>query len=211
MSVMDAEFRASVTIEDMHNANTPTESAPLAKSDLNLVWLDCEMTGLNPERERIIEIAVIVTDAHLTRRVEGPVLVIHQGDDLIGKMDKWNTSTHGKSGLTDKVKASTLTEEEAENILLQFLAAYIPKGSVPLCGNSISQDRRFLARYMPKLEAFFHYRNLDVSTLKELSKRWAPGVYKSFKKKQRHTALADVHESIDELEHYRTHFLKLPD
>lgn len=194
----------------MHNANTPTEPASLAKSDLNLIWLDCEMTGLNPAHERIIEIAVIVTDAHLTRRIEGPVLVIHQNDDLLGKMDKWNTSTHGKSGLTDKVKAATMDEAEAEQILLQFLSQYVPKGSTPMCGNSIGQDRRFLARYMPKLEAFFHYRNLDVSTLKELSKRWAPGVYKSFKKKQRHTALADVHESIDELVHYRTHFIKLP-
>jgi oligoribonuclease len=208
---MGAKFRASVTIQAMHNVNTPTEAEPLAKSDLNLVWLDCEMTGLNPDHERIIEIAVIVTDAHLTRRIEGPVLVIHQSDDLLGKMDKWNTSTHGKTGLTDKVKASSLTEEEAEQQLLKFLSHYVPKGGTPMCGNSIGQDRRFLARYMPKLEAFFHYRNLDVSTLKELSKRWAPGVYKSFKKKQRHTALADVHESIDELEHYRTHLLKLPD
>jgi oligoribonuclease len=168
------------------------------------------MTGLNPEQERIIEIAVIVTDAHLTLRIEGPVLVIHQSDELLDKMDKWNKGTHGKSGLIDKVKASTVTEEEAEKILLQFLAHYVPKSSSPMCGNSIGQDRRFLARYMPRLEAFFHYRNLDVSTLKELSKRWAPTVYKSFKKKQRHTALADVHESIDELEHYRAHFLKLP-
>lgn len=208
---MGAEFRASVTIQAMHNANTPTEAAPLAKSDLNLVWLDCEMTGLNPEHDRIIEIAVIVTDAHLKQRIEGPVLVIHQSDAMLDGMDKWNTSTHGKSGLTDKVKAATLTEEEAEQQLLTFLGHYVPKGNVPMCGNSIGQDRRFLAKYMPKLEAFFHYRNLDVSTLKELSKRWAPGVCKGFKKKQRHTALADVHESIDELEHYRTHFLKLPD
>lgn len=194
----------------MHHANTPTESVPLAKSDLNLVWLDCEMTGLNPEQERIIEIAVVVTDAHLTRRIEGPVLVIHQSDELLDKMDKWNKGTHGKSGLIDKVKASTVTEEEAEKILVQFLTHYVPRSGSPMCGNSIGQDRRFLARYMPRLEAFFHYRNLDVSTLKELSRRWAPGVYKSFKKKQRHTALADVHESIDELQHYRAHFLKLP-
>lgn len=207
---MAAKFRSSVTIHAMHNANIPTEPALLPKSDLNLVWLDCEMTGLNPECERIIEIAVIVTDAHLTQRIEGPVLVIHQSDALLDKMDKWNKSTHGKSGLIEKVKASTVGEEEAEKILLQFLSHYAPKSSVPMCGNSIGQDRRFLAKYMPRLEAFFHYRNLDVSTLKELSKRWAPGVYKSFKKKQRHTALADVHESIDELEHYRTHFLKLP-
>ena len=207
---MAAKFRSSATIWVMHNANTPTALPALAKSDLNLVWLDCEMTGLNPEHERIIEIAVIVTDAHLTQRIEGPVLVIHQSDALLDKMDKWNKSTHGKSGLIDKVKASTVVEEEAEKVLLQFLSHYVPKSGTPMCGNSIGQDRRFLARYMPKLEAFFHYRNLDVSTLKELSKRWAPGVYKSFKKKQRHTALADVHESIDELEHYRTHFLKLP-
>jgi oligoribonuclease len=194
----------------MHNANTPIETAPLAKSDLNLVWLDCEMTGLNPEHERIIEIAVVITDAHLTRRIEGPVLAIYQSDSLLDKMDKWNRSTHGNSGLIARVKTSTVNEEEAEKTLLQFLSHYVPKGSAPMCGNSIGQDRRFLAKYMPKLEAFFHYRNLDVSTLKELSKRWAPEVYKSFKKKQRHTALADVHESIDEMEHYRTHFLKLP-
>lgn len=168
------------------------------------------MTGLNPEHERIIEIAVIVTDAHLTQRIEGPVLAIHQSDALLDKMDKWNKSTHGNSGLIAKVKASPVSEEDAEKMLLQFLSHYVPKSKAPMCGNSIGQDRRFLAKYMPKLEAFFHYRNLDVSTLKELSRRWAPEVYKSFKKKQRHTALADVHESIDELEHYRTHFLKLP-
>lgn len=194
----------------MHHANTPTEVAPLAKSDLNLVWLDCEMTGLNPEHERIIEIAVVITDANLTRRIEGPVLVIHQSDTLLDQMDKWNKSTHGNSGLINKVKASTVSEEEAEKILLQFLGHFVHKSKAPMCGNSIGQDRRFLAKYMPRLEAFFHYRNLDVSTLKELSRRWAPEVYKSFKKKQRHTALADVHESIDELEHYRAHFLKSP-
>jgi oligoribonuclease len=195
----------------MKPADTPTAPAPLAKSDQNLVWLDCEMTGLDPEHDRIIEIAVIVTDAHLIQRLEGPVLVIHQTDALLDGMDKWNKGTHGKSGLIDKVKASTTTEEEAEKELLHFLVKYVPKSGSPLCGNTIGQDRRFLAKYMPKLEAFFHYRNLDVSTLKELAKRWAPEVHKSFKKKQRHTALADVHESIDELEHYRTHLLKLPD
>lgn len=168
------------------------------------------MTGLNPEHDRIIEIAVIVTDPLLTQRIEGPVLVIHQSDELLDSMDAWNKGTHGKSGLIDKVKVSTLTEIEVEQQLLAFLAHYAPKGTVPMCGNSIGQDRRFLARYMPKLEAFFHYRNLDVSTLKELAKRWAPLVQKSFKKKQRHTALADVHESIDELEHYRAHFIQLP-
>ena len=181
---------------------------PLGKSDLNLVWLDCEMTGLDPEKERLIEIAVIVTGPNLEPRVEGPVLVIHQSDEILGKMDAWNKGTHGRSGLIDKVKASTLTEAEAEAQLIAFLAKYVPKGVAPMCGNSIGQDRRFLARYMPKLEAFFHYRNVDVSTFKELAKRWRPEVYSAFKKQQSHTALADVHESIDELEHYRTHFLK---
>jgi oligoribonuclease len=187
----------------------PAAPAPLGKSDLNLVWLDCEMTGLDPEVDRIIEIAVVVTGPALDRRTEGPVLVIHQSNEQLERMDAWNKGTHGKSGLTDKVRASTMKEEEAERILLEFLGKLVPKNAVPLCGNSIGQDRRFLAKYMPKLEAFFHYRNVDVSTLKELSKRWRPDVYKGFKKQQRHTALADVHESIDELEHYRQHFLNL--
>lgn len=195
----------------MKPADIPNALASLPKSDQNLVWLDCEMTGLDPEHDRIIEIAVIVTDAHLTQRIEGPVLVIHQADALLDGMDKWNKGTHGKSGLIDKVKASLTSEEEAEKELISFLGKYVPKSGSPMCGNTIGQDRRFLAKYMPRLEAFFHYRNLDVSTLKELAKRWAPEVHKSFKKKQRHTALADVHESIDELEHYRTHLLKLPD
>ena len=181
----------------------------LSKSDKNLVWLDCEMTGLEPERDRIIEIAVIVTNADLSVRLEGPVFAIHQSDAQLDQMDAWNKGTHGKSGLIDKVKASTTTEAEAEAALITFLGQYLPAGTSPLCGNTISQDRRFLVKYMPKLDAFFHYRNLDVSTLKELSKRWKPEVYASFKKQQRHTALADVHESIDELVHYREHFLKL--
>src|SRR5687767_6534729 len=181
----------------------------LSKSDLNLIWLDCEMTGLDPENDRLIEIAVIVTGADLTPRVEGPVLVIHQSDAQLDKMDAWNKGTHGRSGLIDKVKASTVTEAEAEQEILQFLARYTPKGSTPMCGNSISQDRRFLVKYMPKLEAFFHYRNVDVSTLKELAKRWRPDVYNAFRKQQKHTALADVHESIDELAHYREHLLRL--
>lgn len=180
----------------------------LKKSDQNLVWLDCEMTGLDPEKERVIEIAVVVTGPQLTPRIEGPVLVIHQSDELLGKMDNWNKGTHGRSGLIDKVKASTLTEEDAQVQLLAFLAHYVHKGKAPMCGNTIGQDRRFLAKYMPKLEAFFHYRNVDVSTFKELAKRWRPEVCSAFKKHQKHTALADVHESIDELEHYRTHFLK---
>jgi oligoribonuclease len=180
----------------------------LKKSDQNLVWLDCEMTGLDPDKERIIEIAVVVTGPQLTPRVEGPVLVIHQPDELLDQMDAWNKGTHGRSGLIDKVKASSLTEADAEKELLAFLAKYLPKGTSPLCGNTIGQDRRFLVKYMPKLEAFFHYRNIDVSTFKELAKRWRPEVYSAFKKQQSHTALADVHESIDELEYYRTHFLK---
>jgi oligoribonuclease len=187
-------------------AQTP---ATLSKSDQNLIWLDCEMTGLDPENDRLIEIAVIVTGADLTPRIEGPVLAIHQSDTQLDKMDAWNKGTHGRSGLIDKVKASTVTEAQAEQQILDFLAKYVPKGSTPMCGNSISQDRRFLVKYMPKLEAFFHYRNVDVSTLKELAKRWRPEVYNSFKKQQKHTALADVHESIDELAHYREHFLKL--
>ena len=180
----------------------------LKKSDQNLVWLDCEMTGLDPEKERIIEIAVIVTGPQLTPRIEGPVLAIHQPDDLLDQMDNWNKGTHGRSGLIDKVKASTVTELDAEAQILAFVAKYLPKATSPLCGNTISQDRRFLVKYMPRLDAFLHYRNIDVSTFKELAKRWRPEVYSAFKKRQSHTALADVHESIDELEHYREHFLK---
>ncbi|MBK6359013.1 MAG: oligoribonuclease [Comamonadaceae bacterium] len=186
--------------------NTPEV---LPRSELNLVWIDCEMTGLDPEAERLIEIAVIVTGPNLTPRIEGPVLVIHQSDEQLDRMDAWNKGTHGRSGLIDKVKASTVTEEDAQAQILEFLARYVPKGTTPMCGNTISQDRRFLVKYMPKLEAFFHYRNLDVSTLKELARRWRPEVYSAFKKQQKHTALADVHESIDELVHYREHFLKM--
>lgn len=184
-------------------------NAILKKSDQNLIWIDCEMTGLDPEAERLIEIAVVVTGPQLAPRIEGPVLVIHQSNEQLDKMDAWNKGTHGRSGLIDKVKASTLSEAQAEQQILDFIAAYAPKGVVPLCGNTISQDRRFLVKYMPRLEAFFHYRNIDVSTLKELAKRWRPEVYNAFKKQQKHTALADVHESIDELAHYREHFLQM--
>jgi oligoribonuclease len=186
---------------------TDVPTPALAKSDLNLVWIDCEMTGLDPERERLIEIAVVITGPDLTPRIEGPVLVIHQPDEILNAMDAWNKGTHGRSGLIDKVQASTLTEAQAEAELLAFIQRYVPKASSPLCGNTISQDRRFLVKYMPRLEAWLHYRNLDVSTLKELARRWKPEVYAAFKKQQKHTALADVHESIDELEHYRQHFL----
>ncbi|TFY97580.1 oligoribonuclease [Ramlibacter humi] len=183
----------------------------LEKNDLNLVWLDCEMTGLNPEVDRIIEIAVIVTGPDLQPRVEGPVFAIHQTDGQLDKMDSWNKGTHGKSGLTDRVRASDVDEAQAEEALIAFLSKYVGKGLSPLCGNTIGQDRRFLVKYMPKLEAFFHYRNLDVSTLKELARRWKPAAYSAFKKQQAHTALADVHESIDELAHYRENFLRLGD
>jgi len=181
----------------------------MAAKAQRLVWLDMEMTGLDPETERIIEVAVVVTEPDLTVVAEAPVLVIHQSDALLGAMDKWNTSTHTKSGLIAKVKASTLTEDQAQDQLLTFLAQHVPAGKSPLCGNTISQDRRFMRRYMPRLEAFFHYRNLDVSTLKELALRWKPEVYKSFVKHSRHEALADIYESIAELKHYREHFLRL--
>jgi oligoribonuclease len=190
-------------------ANQPQAEAPLAKSDENLVWIDCEMTGLDPEKERLLEIAVVVTGPHLTPRIEGPVCVIHQSDELLDKMDAWNKGTHGRSGLIDKVKASATSEQDAEEAILTFIKKYVSKNASPLCGNTISQDRRFLVKFMPKLEAYLHYRNLDVSTLKELSKRWKPEVFNSFKKQQKHTALADVHESIEELAHYREHFIRL--
>lgn len=193
-----------MTIDGM-NASIPT----LGKSEQNLVWLDCEMTGLDPEVDRLLEIAIVVTGPNLEPRVEGPVLVIHQSDAQLDRMDAWNRGTHGGSGLTAKVKASTMSEAQAEDIMLAFLAQYSPRGGSPMCGNSISQDRRFLVKYMPKLEAYFHYRNLDVSTLKELARRWRPAMMSQLKKQQRHTALADVHESIDELVFYRQHFLRM--
>jgi oligoribonuclease len=179
----------------------------LARDDANLVWIDLEMTGLFPERDRIIEIAVVVTDPQLTVRVEGPVFAIHQSDAVLAGMDAWNTATHGRSGLTDRVRASTVNEAAAERETIAFLERYVGKGKSPMCGNSICQDRRFLAVTMPALEAFFHYRNLDVSTLKELARRWKPEILAGFRKAQAHTALADIQESIDELAYYRAHFL----
>ena len=179
----------------------------LTSNDQNLVWIDLEMTGLSPENDRIIEIAVVVTDAQLGNRVEGPVFAVHQSDTALDAMDAWNKGTHGKSGLIDRVKASTVDEASASAQVIEFLKQYVPKNTSPMCGNSICQDRRFLAIHMPQLEAFFHYRNLDVSTLKELAKRWKPEILAGFKKAQAHTALADIHESIDELVYYREHFL----
>jgi len=181
----------------------------LARSDDNLVWIDLEMTGLFPDTDRIIEIAVIVTDPHLGNRVEGPVFAIHQSDATLDAMDAWNKGTHGKSGLIDRVKASVVDEAAAEAQVIEFLKQYVPKGKSPMCGNSICQDRRFLARTMPKLEDFFHYRNLDVSTLKELAKRWKPSALEGLKKAGKHTALADIQESIDELVHYRATLLNV--
>jgi oligoribonuclease len=187
-----------------------TTAAELPRHESNLLWVDMEMTGLNPDSDRIIEVAIVVTDAQITTRVEGPVLVVHQSAEVMDGMDSWNKGTHGRSGLIAKVAASTLNEADAEQQLLDFIARYVPAGKSPMCGNSICQDRRFMARGMPRLEAFFHYRNLDVSTLKELARRWRPEVCASFKKRQEHTALADIHESIDELLHYREHFLQAP-
>jgi oligoribonuclease len=184
-----------------------TTTTPLALSEHNLVWIDLEMTGLYPDRDRIIEVAVVVTDAQVTQRVEGPVFAVHQSDAVLDGMDNWNKGTHGKSGLTDRVRASVIDEATAQAQVIAFLKQYVPKGKSPMCGNSICQDRRFLANTMPDLEAFFHYRNLDVSTLKELAKRWKPAALEGFKKAQAHTALADIHESIDELLHYRQHLL----
>lgn len=178
-------------------------------NEFRLVWLDMEMTGLDPERERIIEVAVVVTEPDLTIVAEGPVLVIHQPDSLLDAMDSWNRSTHSKSGLTAKVKASTMTEQQAQEELIAFLSQYVPAGKSPLCGNTVSQDRRFMFKYMPKLEQFFHYRTVDVSTLKELARRWKPELLKGFEKRSKHEALADIYESIDELKYYREVFIKL--
>jgi oligoribonuclease len=189
----------------MNPNNTPH---PVAL-DTHLVWLDMEMSGLEPEQERILEVALVVTDLHLNVLAEAPVYVIHQSDTVLDAMDAWNKGTHGKSGLIDKVKASLVSEQQAEIDLITFLKPWIPKGKIPLCGNTIHQDRRFMALYMPQLNDFFHYRNIDVSTLKELAKRWKPTVYSQFKKQQAHTALADVYESIEEMKYYREHFLNL--
>jgi oligoribonuclease len=190
-----------------HPPGAPMTDTLLKKSENNLIWVDMEMTGLLPDTDRIIEVAVVITDPQLTVRVEGPVFAIHQSDATLDAMDAWNKGTHGRSGLIDRVKASTVTEEQAETELIEWMSQYVPKGKSPMCGNSICQDRRFMARTMPRLEEFFHYRNLDVSTLKELAKRWKPSALDGLKKAGKHTALADIQESIDELVHYRTTLL----
>ncbi|EEO28473.2 oligoribonuclease [Oxalobacter paraformigenes] len=189
----------------------PSQNNSMKKrpNELNLIWVDLEMTGLDPETDRIIEVALVVTDPDLNILAEGPVYAIHQPDEILNAMDAWNKGTHGRSGLIERVKASNVTEAMAEDALIEFLEAYVPKGKSPMCGNTICQDRRFMAKTMPKLEAYFHYRNLDVSTLKELSRRWKPGLMEGFKKLQKHTALADIMESIEELRYYREHFIRL--
>jgi len=176
----------------------------------NLIWIDLEMTGLDTDRDRIIEIATIVTDSQLNILAEGPVLAVHQSDEILNAMDSWNTTQHAKSGLTDRVRRSTIDEAEAERLTLEFLQQWVPAKASPMCGNSICQDRRFLHRCMPQLEQYFHYRHIDVSTLKELVKRWAPEILRGFVKQSTHLALDDIRESIAELRFYREHFLKSP-
>ena len=181
----------------------------MAQDQNALIWLDMEMTGLDPEKDKIIELAVVITNSQLETVAEGPVWVVHQSNEVLDGMDDWNKGTHGRSGLIDKVKASTLSEAEVEAQCLEFIKQHVPARISPMCGNSIGQDRRFMVRYMPKLEEYFHYRNLDVSTLKELVRRWKPELAKGLTKHGKHEALADVHESINELKYYREHFIKL--
>jgi len=181
----------------------------MAQDPNSLIWIDMEMSGLNPEVDRVLEIAVVVTDSELNTVAEAPVLVVHQADALLNAMDEWNRSVHSKSGLIARVRASALSEAGAEEQMVRFLERFVPPAASPMCGNSVHQDRRFLVRHMPRLEAYFHYRNLDVSTLKELARRWNPQVIAGLTKHGKHEALADIHESIEELKYYREHFLKL--
>lgn len=181
----------------------------ISLSENNLVWVDMEMSGLDPEQNRILEVAVVVTCPQLTPIAEGPVLVVHQTDAHMSTMDSWNKGTHTRSGLVDRVKASPFAEADVEQTLIDFLKAFVPPGKSPLCGNTVHQDRRFLLRYMPRLEAYFHYRNIDVSTIKELCRRWRPDILKGFEKKGAHTALADILESIEELRYYRKNLMPL--
>ena len=181
----------------------------MSSSDDNLIWLDMEMSGLNTETDKVLEVATVVTDPNLNIIAEGPVIVIHQSDEILNAMDAWNQSTHSKSGLIEKVKRSSFDEVYAEETTIEFLKKHIAPNKSPMCGNSICQDRRFMAKHMPSLENYFHYRNLDVSVFKELSRRWSPSLYQGFKKSSKHEALSDIYESIEELKYYREHFLKL--
>jgi oligoribonuclease len=181
----------------------------MAQNDTHLVWVDMEMSGLDPDKDVVLEVALVVTDKDLNLVEEGPVLVLHQSDTVLDGMDNWNKGTHGKSGLIDKVKASALSEADVEARMIEFMKQHVGERKSPMCGNSICQDRRFMARHLPKLEAWFHYRNLDVSTLKELAARWRPELKDGFKKANSHTALADIQESIEELRYYREHFIRM--
>ncbi len=181
----------------------------MALDEQNLIWIDLEMTGLDPQQDQIIEIATVVTDRHLNILAQGPVIAIHQSDELLAAMDAWNTKHHGESGLTERVRQSQSSMSHAESETIEFLGQHVPEGASPMCGNSICQDRRFMARLMPHLEAFFHYRNLDVSTIKELANRWKPEILAGFEKKGAHLALDDILESIEELKYYRVHFIQL--
>ena len=181
----------------------------MAQDQNHLIWVDMEMTGLVPESDHILEVAVVITDSALNTIAEGPVLVVHQDNAILDAMDDWNKNTHGRSGLIDRVKSSVLNDAQVEAQMIAFLQEHVPSGASPMCGNSICQDRRFMARWMPRLEAYFHYRNLDVSTLKELVKRWKPEIAKGLKKHGKHEALADIYESIEELKYYREHFIQL--
>jgi len=181
----------------------------MAQDSTHLIWIDLEMSGLKPESDRILEVAVVITTQNLDLVVEGPARAVHQSDEVLNGMDSWNKATHARSGLTDRVKSSRSSEAQVEDEMLAFLGQHVPSGASPMCGNSICQDRRFLARYMPRLEAYFHYRNLDVSTLKELARRWKPDVVAGFTKQAKHEALADIQESIEELKYYREKILRI--
>ena len=181
----------------------------MAQDAANLIWIDMEMSGLDPDRDKVLEVAIVITNVHLDVVAEAPVLIVHQPDSVLNAMDSWNTSTHARTGLTERVRASSTTEAQAEQRMLEFVSEHVPPSTSPMCGNSVHQDRRFLARYMPRLESYFLYRNLDVSTLKELARRWRPSLLDALVKAGKHEALADIHESIDELKYYREHFLRL--
>ena len=198
----------------LSRTHTTSDSLPMSEkhpkySDRNLIWVDMEMTGLNPDKDLVIEIATLVTDADLNLIAEGPIIAIHQTTEVMNAMDEWNTNQHGKSGLTTRVLESTVAEKHAENLTIEFLEHYVPAGSSPMCGNSICQDRRFMARHMPSLEQYFHYRNLDVSTLKELAVRWKPKALEGFSKQGSHLAMDDIRDSVNELRHYRETLIKL--